>query len=115
MSSAALPFAPRDTLSEAARRRRARRRGHEDREYLAHVGSLPCLICGHPNIEVHHQPYKSDRANWHDHKTAPLCFVHHRGRLGPHTLSLEGFNAKHRVDLEAEVARIRREYLEAKG
>ena len=112
-----LAFAPQDTPDDAATRKRSKLASRRDKGYLGHVATLPCLICGprqRTRTEVHHQPYKSKKGKWHDHKTVPLCYAHHRGdRVSIHALSLEGFNAKYAIDLEAERDRIRRNYLES--
>lgn len=70
----------------------------------------PCCTCGraptpdYPN-EPHHEPPRK-RGGWggKDRDTCSLCFDHHTER---HSMPLADFERKHRVNLRAEVIRMR--------
>jgi hypothetical protein len=53
---------------------------------MAKVARIPCVICGNPQVEVHHciSERFSQRKAW-DTETIPLCVNHHRGPDGIHT------------------------------
>ncbi|MDX5416057.1 MAG: hypothetical protein LPK88_07025 [Alphaproteobacteria bacterium] len=58
--------------------------------HLARVAQLPCVICGSRPVEVHHVicgRYGQRRAT--DEDTIPLCYNHHRGPEGIHTIRAE--------------------------
>lgn len=103
----------RDTLADARARRRAKRREHEDPEYLAWLHGQPCCCCGALPIEAHHQPRKS-QAGWHDRSTLPLCTAHHRGRHGIHALGVEGFERLHRIDVVERIRVLKQRYANEK-
>ena len=116
MSDDLLPLAPKDGLNVQRRRKAAKRQAHLDKGYLDWLHGWPCLICRVHGIEAHHEPSKSrDPAGWHDRKTLPLCDSHHRGRWGIHSLGVEGFQTKHGVDIEAEIAKLNAKYEEEHG
>ena len=51
-----------------------------EKEHLAKVAALGCIICQNPYVEIHHITTKrgfGTRASHFD--TLPLCFAHHRG------------------------------------
>lgn len=49
------------------------------------MDSKECLICGSPNVEVHHVMFGPDRKNADKlGLTVYLCPEHHRGNEGPH-------------------------------
>lgn len=49
------------------------------------MDSKECLICGNPNVEVHHVMFGPDRKNADiNGLTVYLCPEHHRGNEGPH-------------------------------
>jgi hypothetical protein len=51
----------------------------EDREHLARVAMLPCCVCGHWPVEVHHiRATGSMGRKAGDDETIPLCVWHHR-------------------------------------
>ena len=60
--------------SKYARRRR-------DRDYLAWIRSLPCLICGSRRSEAAHLGARAFGQKCSDRETGPLCAWDHR--LGP--------------------------------
>ena|GEM_PF-5095443 len=58
-----------------------KRASKSDREYMAKVSELPCIICAaSPPSEVHHITHCGRRLG-HDH-TLPLCTNCHRGNDG---------------------------------
>lgn len=101
----------RDTRADAAARKRAKRREREDKAYLVWLHTWRCLCCGEYAVEAHHQPRHS-QAGWHDRKTLPLCDRHHRGKDGIHMLGVEGFEARWKINVESEIAKLNAKYEE---
>lgn len=61
--------------------KRKTRRDHKtkaEREHMAAVAALPCLVCGCWPVEVHHEG--RPRSNM---RVLPLCPRHHRREFGP--------------------------------
>lgn len=59
----------------------------EEKKHLARVAQLPCCVCRFEEVELHHIRHGlglSQRASHYD--TLPICFRHHRGADGIHTL-----------------------------
>jgi hypothetical protein len=53
--------------------------------HMARVAQLSCVICGNPEVTVHH--CISDRFSQRkvsDFETIPLCHLHHQGAEGIH-------------------------------
>lgn len=69
----------------------------EESYHLNWVASQGCMICGcRPN--VHHIREHGERK---DHfKTIPLCYLHHQGELGIHTLGKYEWRKKYGHELE---------------
>lgn len=82
-----------------------------EKRHLAHVASMPCLVCGTWPVEVHH--VHSDgmkRIGKSDRRVTPLCAGHHRdGKYSVHGLSHAGFTAAYGFDLLAVADRLWRE------
>ena len=58
----------------------------KDRDHLARVAALPCVICGYWPVHVHHcicDRYSQRKAS--DYETIPLCHEHHMGAAGIHS------------------------------
>lgn len=71
------------------------RRAHKtkaEREHMAAVAALPCLVCGCWPVEVHHEGWP--RSNL---RLLPLCPCHHRREYGPgaYHYSPQAFCAAH--------------------
>ena len=66
------------------------------KRYFDRVASIGCILCksvlGIPDspAEIHHIYDTADRS---DFLTIPLCYPHHRGAAGFHTLGERKFNA----------------------
>jgi len=59
----------------------------KDKAFLSwmHSQSFGCIVCGNPQIELHHiKEHSSDVKN--DHEVLPLCEFHHKysDHLSPH-------------------------------
>ena len=51
----------------------------DEREHLAKVADLPCLICGIHGVEIHHLRSGCGMGQRSSHfRVLPLCSVHHR-------------------------------------
>jgi len=60
-----------------------------EKNHLARVASLPCMVCGARPVEIHHvRRYGSKRDNF---KTVPLCVECHRGDRGIHGMGKKRF------------------------
>ncbi len=107
----ALPFAPRDTRADAARRKRLR--APADPAYTAWLHTQPCIVsidCAGP-LEQHHE--RSGGFNGSDADSVPLCSKHHRGRMGRHGLrSLRRFENHYRISVRRQIERLRLTYQE---
>lgn len=90
-----------------------------EREHMARVASLPCLVCGRA-ATVHHVTGYADRAGRpaRSHKcVVPLCPMHHQKVFDPKAsdpVSVEGLNhrgfyLKHGIDLFAVGERLWKE------
>jgi len=70
-------------------------------EHLAWVKEQPCVVCGsRDQVAAHHCGIKMGMAKNHM-QAIPLCFDHHQGKNGFHTLGRKAF-AK-RFGSEAEL------------
>lgn len=69
-----------------------------EREHMAKVRDLGCIICaGIPAI--HH--CETGRGGRKDHmKVLPLCYAHHQGDEGIHTLGRKKWQAKYGTEQE---------------
>lgn len=83
-----------------------------ERAHMAHVATLPCLVCGQ-TATVHHVTGYADRmgrAPRSHMRVVPLCPVHHQIQHGPRdsveALSHQGFYRVHDIDLMAEAERL---------
>ena len=60
-----------------------------ERKHMDAVASLPCLICGATPVSIHHvRRYGETRKH---SKVVPLCYKHHQGAAGIHTLGKREF------------------------
>lgn len=56
----------------------------KERDHLNLVASQGCMVCDNKNVNVHHIRESGEPR---DHfKTIPLCYDHHQGSNGIHTL-----------------------------
>ncbi len=66
---------------------------------MGRVAGLCCIACRALRLaddtpaEVHHIKTGQGRKRANDFDTMPLCFIHHRGPLGIHTLGLRAWQA----------------------
>lgn len=76
-----------------------------EKDYLHAVALLPCCICGHWPVEVHHQRTGIGLGQRASHfNTLPLCLNHHRGKEGIHTLGRKAWE-KHIGTTELQLVR----------
>jgi hypothetical protein len=70
----------------------------EEKDHLNWVASLPCSVCGYAPCEVHHIRVMNEKR---DHKkTIPLCYTHHMGPDGIHTLGKKAWREKYGHELD---------------
>jgi hypothetical protein len=56
-----------------------------EREWMSKVAQMPCVVCGSWPVQVHHAG--TGAGGRRDHmKVLPVCFDHHQGKNGIHTL-----------------------------
>ena len=76
------------------------------KDELAHMEAtkrLPCCICGKPGPSAtHHTGIKMGLAKNH-YSVVPLCFSHHQGETGFHTLGRKAFERLHATTEEQMV------------
>lgn len=84
------------------------------KQYLAWIAGHKCLICG-GTPEVSHTVPKSMGNRASDVLTLPLCYNHHRGNDSIHKLGIEGFEAKHKIDLNSAVWQFINRYCQERG
>ncbi len=76
-----------------------------ERQHLAYVASLPCLVCGKQPVTVHHVTASAHggRISRSHKRVVPICAEHHLIQHGPHdsveALGHAGFYKRHGVDL----------------
>lgn len=111
-----LPFDPKDTVADAAKRKRAKRRQREDKAYIEWIHTQPCIVTGRLPVSAHHEPPVSHAGDWHDHLTVPLVPELYMGPDSRHGVgSLELFEARYGVDIAAEIRRLHALYEEETG
>jgi hypothetical protein len=84
------------------------RRGRvADKDYLAWIALLPCLVSG-KRATVHHVRRYGEPKN--DRRTVPLAPEYHQIQAGPQTsieaLGKKKFEARYGIDLEAAIVRL---------
>jgi hypothetical protein len=95
----------RSRLAKFGRRKaREQNQGKRYGELADRVRAMPCCICGKPGpSHPHHVLTKGsgrkDRLPDGSSNLAPLCFNHHTGDEGVHTLGPETFARRFGVDL----------------
>ena len=55
------------------------------KERMGRLKYMPCIVCGYSPVEVQHCNTKMGLKKDHD-ATISLCFEHHRGKMGIHTI-----------------------------
>lgn len=85
-----------------------------DETYLNFIRSLPCIICGNPAAESHHQKIRyqgSVALKASDYRAVPLCHAHHVGggtEAQPgsfHAMSWP-FYERYNIDIEQVIAQL---------
>jgi translation initiation factor RLI1 len=69
----------------------------EEKSHLDKVASLGCVICG-KRATIHHIRIVGEPRN--HKKVIPLCYNHHQGVEGIHTLGKKAWREKHGHELE---------------
>lgn len=64
-------------------------------DFLEHVSSLDCVVCGARPVEIHH--IESVRDGDSDFYVAALCADCHRGPVGVHGSSRIGFERRTKI------------------
>lgn len=70
-----------------------------EKDHLNLVASQPCMVCNNQNINVHHIRESGEPRN--HFKVIPLCYDHHQGVSGIHTLGKKEWRKKygHEIDM----------------
>ena len=55
-----------------------------DKDYMARVAEIPCLVCGETEVELHHVRRFGETRKVS--QVVPLCVYHHRAGGGIHHL-----------------------------
>lgn len=84
-----------------------------EREHMAAIAKLPCLVCGAWPVDVHHvvgSAHHMGRLPKRHDRVTPLCKRHHDVQHGPresvHALNHRGFFKAYGIDLLAEAERL---------
>ena len=84
-----------------------------ERDHMARVAGLGCLVCGARPVVVHHvvgSAHTMGRLPKRHDRVAPLCKRHHDVQHGPresvHAIGHQGFYAVYGIDLLAEAERL---------
>lgn len=88
-----------------------------DRNYLAFIGALPCLICQHRGLtqnsrtDAHHHGPRGYGTKASDYRAIPLCHDEHHifGREAVHRLG-KRFAEHHEIDIEAAIERLNEQW-----
>lgn len=70
-----------------------------DRSNWERIRALGCIICGTSNPHLHHALTGSGRRK-DDTKVLPLCYFHHQGEQGIHTLGRKVWQALYGTETE---------------
>lgn len=73
----------------------------KDRAHLARISELGCIVCGAPEPQIHHIRHgqgMAQRAS--DRQAIPLCYYHHQGEEGIHTLGTRAWERKYGAEIE---------------
>jgi len=62
------------------------------REAWALAAEKGCVICGNSQVQIHHAETGAGGRKNHD-KFLVLCYLHHQGQLGIHTLGRKKWQA----------------------
>lgn len=90
-----------------------------ERQHLAAVAAMPCLVCGRRPVQVHHvsATVHGGRITRSHKRITPLCFEHHKiegSKRSVEALSHAGFYREHGIDLLFEADRLWKASLEAR-
>ena len=78
----------------------AKRPNAAAKQHMERVASLGCIIC-QGEAEVHHLLHQKGMGRRNSHfETIPLCFPHHRGEDGIHTIGRRKWEARYGTELE---------------
>jgi len=70
----------------------------QDKSYLKHVKSNPCIVCNSKHTEPHHTVSRG--AFGSDYLTVSLCRMHH---VEFHTIGMAGFECRYNIRLDKEI------------
>ena len=87
---------------------------YKNRYYLKwlHSQGLTCMVCGVPQIEIHHLRRKGQVGRI-DNQCVPLCPVHHRtGKLSAHGFDSKEFLDQYLDDMFDEAERLFKKFIE---
>lgn len=73
--------------------------GSKAHEHMGRVAALGCIVChrlrlGDSPAEVHHIREGQGRQRASDFDTIPLCYPHHRGQDGIHTIGTKAWHRR---------------------
>lgn len=79
---------------------------YKNKAYLSwlHGQGLTCMVCGVPQIEIHH--LESGSKGRPDNKCVPLCPNCHRGKESPHGANAKEFKGKYQEQMEDYAAEL---------
>lgn len=73
----------------------------KEKEHLNMVASLGCAVCGNMEVQIHHIRDNGSMGKKASHfETIGLCFYHHQGAEGFHTLGKRAWEEKYGTQRE---------------
>jgi len=91
----------------------------KEKRYLAEVARLRCVVCEmmgfySPDVQVHHVRLNHGWGRSGHFATIPLCWEHHQGKTGVHSMGREQFKQLHgksEIELMEDVQERLKEFL----
>ena len=86
---------------------RSKTKTKEEKDHHQKVASLPCIMCGHLQVELHHIREFTGTGRKESHMDVlPLCFDCHRGDLGFHGLGRKAWEKMYNITQKELLERV---------
>ena len=70
----------------------------QEKRYMGKVAQLGCIKCFNNFVEIHHiTTLRGYGARSSNYDVLPLCFAHHRGIVGIHTIGVKKWEANYGI------------------
>lgn len=84
-------------------------------EYRQFIQAHPCCVCGNPETDWHHvqEEYHGKMGGKEsDFQTVPLCFNHHLGDEGIHTIGRKEFYKRFKINFYKVMFKLLKKWIE---